>query len=173
MTDLQTGIARLSTSRAVIELADGYLHWDDAAQSWWHVDVHDVEAAGAMEPWDYSVWCAESGAAEATREQLIEAGEEVEPLPVVEVIGVDEAQADWTDEDLPILTLTLRVTIGDQVSGGSAMFCRDEINGGWQHVGDSIDCWLQLDEWDADVVSTIVRQLTSGASVGTRYEVRS
>jgi len=70
-TDLQTGISRL----AAVQIADGCLYYDDAMQTHYVVATAAVEAAGRMEPWDYSAWCAEhDDADEATSEQLIEAG---------------------------------------------------------------------------------------------------
>jgi len=43
------------------------------------VGVDAVEAAGRMEPWDYSAWCADHDADEATRAQLVEAGITIPP----------------------------------------------------------------------------------------------
>jgi hypothetical protein len=96
MTDLQTGISRLSA----VQIADGYLYRDDNAQGWYVVDRAAVEAAGRMEPWDYSAWCAEHDADEATREQLIEAG-----------IAISARLA--TVEDLRQAVMDLRPDLGD------------------------------------------------------------
>jgi hypothetical protein len=36
----------------------------------------------------------------------------------------------------------IRISSGDDSATGSAMLCRDEVNGGWVPMGDSIECWL-------------------------------
>lgn len=36
----------------------------------------------------------------------------------------------------------LRISSGDDSATGSAVLCRDEVNGGWVPMGDSIECWL-------------------------------
>lgn len=131
MTDLQTGISRL---RAV-QLADGYLYYDDATMAHYVVDASAVEAAGCMEPWDYSVWCAEYDAGEATRGQLIEAGIAT-PAGLV------------TAEDMRQAVMDIRPDLGD-ISLDEVKATRDRLglSGRYEHltrddlrlIGDAIE----------------------------------
>lgn len=131
MTDLQTGISRL---RAV-QIADGCLYYDDAMQTHYVVDSAAVEAAGRMEPWDYSAWCAEHDADEATSEQLIEAGIAT-PAGLV------------TAEDMRQAVMDIRPDLGD-ISLDEVKATRDRLglSGRYEHltrddirmIGDAIE----------------------------------
>lgn len=85
-----------------------------------------------------------------------------------------ETPQECTDASHEIRHIVLRVTLGDgSVLTGEALFARDAINGGWERIGDSIDCWLTLEPHaPSHVVRAIVEHIGGGAAVGYQVEVR-
>lgn len=82
---------------------------------------------------------------------------------------IDCADADCHDDAHKLRHVGLRILTSDgQRGAGEALFARDPINGGWCHVGDSVDCWLTLDVSPQYVVDAICQHLSARDPVGSR-----
>lgn len=59
-------------------------------------------------------------------------------------------------------TIRLRLEHGDESAEGTALLVRDDINGGWEPIGDSVDSWLSSTIIDMavrlDVLDEVVRE---------------
>lgn len=76
---------------------------------------------------------------------------------------------DCEDSAHDVRTVYLRVAVGDESGEASALFARDPVNGGWQHVGDSIDGWYWSDMEDDRLTRLVCDYIGGGARVGDRY----
>ncbi len=64
----------------------------------------------------------------------------------------------------------LSIAHGDESATGSAMLCRDKINGGWVPMGDSIDCWLS---WSIIDMAKATETLAEVAAEAQDWRVRA